>query len=299
VNQPDVLAVFDEQMRRHPADSPGVRVEVDERVTRMVASDGSWSAVLWSALGESDAGEVIAAEKARARGSLEWKLYSHDRPADLPDLLKAAGFEPEPSETLLVAEIADLDLPITPLTDVRTVVVDDPAGVATMLRVHDAVFGPGAVHPSVAEAVQTALDLRPRPIEAVVAWAGDEPVSAGRVEFHEGTDFASLWGGGTVPAWRGRGVFSALVAHRALLARDRGFRYLQVDALPTSRPILERMGFHPLAETTPWMYEAGGPDRRWAQATVAGRAGPMSRSMIRRSPGQASSRTSRGICRAA
>jgi hypothetical protein len=33
----------------------------------------------------------------------------------------------------------------------------------------------------------------------------------------------------------------------------RGFRYLQVDALPASRPILERMGFHPLAETTPWM----------------------------------------------
>jgi hypothetical protein len=36
----------------------------------------------------------------------------------------------------------------------------------------------------------------------------------------------------------------------------RGFRYLQVDALPASRPILERMGFHPLAETTPWMLES-------------------------------------------
>jgi hypothetical protein len=58
--------------------------------------------------------------------------------------------------------------------------------------------------------------------------------------------------------WRGRGVFRALVGHRAVLARNRGFRYLQVDAMPASRPILRRMGFHPLAETTPWMYEGGG-----------------------------------------
>ena len=74
------------------------------------------------------------------------------------------------------------------------------------------------------------------------------------MEFHEGTDFASLWGGGTLPEWRGRGVFRTLVGHRAVLARDRGFRYLQVDALPTSRPILERMCFHPLPETTPWTH---------------------------------------------
>ena len=255
MDQPDVLAAFDEQMRRRPVAGPGVRVEAEQRLTRTAGTDGSCCAVVWSDLTETDADEVIAAEVARASGSLEWKLYSHDRPADLPDRLRAAGLRPEPVETLLVAEIADLDVPVAAPDGVRLAVVDDPAGVRTMLRVHDAVFGPGTTHPSVAEAVRTALRLRPRPIEAVVAWAGEEPVSAGRVEFHEGTDFASLWGGGTLPAWRGRGVFRALVAHRALLARDRGFRYLQVDALPASRPILERMGFHPLAETTPWMYE--------------------------------------------
>jgi GNAT superfamily N-acetyltransferase len=136
---------------------------------------------------------------------------------------------------------------------VRLAAVDDPSGVAAMLRVHDDVFGAGSVYPSVVEAVRAALDIRPKPIEAVLAWAGDVAVSAGRVEFHEGTDFASLWGGGTLPEWRGRGVFRALVGHRARLARERGYRYLQVDALPTSRPILQRMGFCPLAETTPWV----------------------------------------------
>ena len=258
-----MLAAFDEQMRHHPVESPGVRIEAEERVTRTIGTDGSWTSVVWSRLTELDADEVIAAEIARTVGSFEWKLYSHDRPAGLPRRLRAAGLTPEPVEMLMVAEIADLDLPTAPPGGVRVQTVEDDAGVETMSRVHDEVFGPGTTYPGVIEAVRTSLSRRPRPIEAVVAWAADVAVSAGRVEFHEGTEFASLWGGGTLPEWRGRGVFRALVGHRAVLARDRGFRYLQVDALPTSRPILERMGFRPLAETTPWMYEpdatAGAP----------------------------------------
>ncbi len=250
-----MLTTFDEQMRRHPAESPGVRVEAEERVTRTVGTDGTWTAVVWSRLAEDDADDVIAAEIGRAAGSFEWKLYSHDGPADLPHRLRAAGLTPEPVEMLMVAEIADLDLPVTDPAGVRLSVVDDASGVDAMLGVHDDVFGRGSVFPSVVEAVRTALDMQPRPIEAVVAWAGDVAVSAGRVEFHEGTDFASLWGGGTLREWRGRGVFRALVGHRAVLARERGYRYLQVDALPTSRPILQRMGFQPLAETTPWVRE--------------------------------------------
>jgi len=58
--------------------------------------------------------------------------------------------------------------------------------------------------------------------------------------------------GGTLTGWRGRGVFRALVARRAAMASDRGFRYLQVDAMPTSRPILARLGFVELAITTPY-----------------------------------------------
>jgi hypothetical protein len=36
------------------------------------------------------------------------------------------------------------------------------------------------------------------------------------------------------------------------LAAARGFRYLQVDASPDSRPILRRLGFAELATTTPF-----------------------------------------------
>jgi GNAT superfamily N-acetyltransferase len=88
------------------------------------------------------------------------------------------------------------------------------------------------------------------------------PVAGGRVELHPGTDFASLWGGCTAEAWRGRGLFRAVVAHRAAFAATHGARYLQLDASPQSRPILERVGFVKLAETTPFAMAQPGLDQR-------------------------------------
>jgi GNAT superfamily N-acetyltransferase len=57
----------------------------------------------------------------------------------------------------------------------------------------------------------------------------------------------------TLPEYRGRGLYRATVARRAELAREAGYRWLYVDALPTSRPILERLGFVTLTTTTPYV----------------------------------------------
>lgn len=51
---------------------------------------------------------------------------------------------------------------------------------------------------------------------------------------------------------RGRGLYRATVLKRAEIARERGYRWLFVDALPTSRPILDRIGFTQLTTTTPY-----------------------------------------------
>jgi resolvase-like protein len=47
----------------------------------------------------------------------------------------------------------------------------------------------------------------------------------------EDTAFASLLGGSTLKAWRSRGHLPALVAVRARLAAEHGYRYLQVDGV--------------------------------------------------------------------
>lgn len=83
----------------------------------------------------------------------------------------------------------------------------------------------------------------PSALTIVVAEAGDDVVCAAWVRFARDTEFATLWGGGTLPEWRWRGIYRAIVAYRANLAAQRGYRYLQVDASDNSRPILERLGF--------------------------------------------------------
>jgi hypothetical protein len=243
----EVLAAFDEQFRRG---APWPGVERDGSVVRIV-TDG-WKGVVWSDLDASTADEAIQREIARfgGLGEWEWKLYSYDAPADLADRLRAAGFVPEDEETLLVATIADLDPSSDPPDGVELHAVEDEAGVEALLRVHREVFG--SVHEGLGR--DLLAGLREGRQRAVVAWAGDRPICSGRVEFNEGTDFASLYGGGTVEDWRGRGVFRALVAYRAAQAAARGFRYLQTDASDDSNPILQRLGFRKLATTTPYIH---------------------------------------------
>src|SRR4051812_49865076 len=93
----------------------------------------------------------------------------------------------------------------------------------------------------------------------VVAEAGDAIVCAGWVRFESGTEFATLWGGATLPAWRGRGIYRALVARRAQLVAQRGRRYIGVDASDDSRPILERLRFVPGTATTPYVWSPPPP----------------------------------------
>jgi len=248
-----VLAAFDEQIRRRPGPEGAGVVERDAHVVRTLSI--GWGGVTWSDLDATVADTVIAAQVARFAQEgrpWEWKYYSYDTPADLPARLAAAGFAAEEPEALLIAEISELDLDVAPPDGVQVVVVRDAHGVADLVCVHDEVFGGDHAH--VGRSVLAGLAHEPATSAAVVAVAEGRPVSAGRVEFHHGTDFASIWGGGTLPQWRGRGVFRALVAHRAGLAAELGFRYLQVDASPDSRPILERLGFVELATTIPFAH---------------------------------------------
>ena len=258
-----ILADYDAQVRRGlRPDGSGAVGELIGRVVRWKTVGGEgWSGIVWSDLDPGTADGVIA-EQVRffaERGEpFEWKLYSYDRPPDLDQRLLAAGFVPEDPESLMVADagaIAGPDGPaVTPPDWVRLVPVTDEAGIGLMAEVHDQVFGPD---PQLRGRLIAQLRNSPEGTVLVLAMAGDEPVCSARVEFIPGTAFAGLWGGGTLPQWRGRGIYRALVAYRARLAAARGYRYLQVDASPQSRPILERLGFDCLAVTTPYVWSPG------------------------------------------
>ena len=244
----ELLAIYEEQVRRRPT---WEGVERADRVIRLLHP--AWRGILWSDLDESNADAVIAREIERFEGvgEWEWKHYSHDTPPDLPRRLVAAGFVPDETETMLIAEVAALPRE-SPLPDgVELREVTDEAGSAAMARVHGEGFGE---EPNEALEREVLEEIRSGTTRAVVAFAGDRPICAGRIELYKGTDFAALFGGATVPDWRRRGIFRAVVAQRTAWAADAGYRYLQTDASDDSRPILERLGFIPVAKTTPYLH---------------------------------------------
>lgn len=71
------------------------------------------------------------------------------------------------------------------------------------------------------------------------AWMYIEPDSS----------FASLWGGSTLPSFRGKGCYTALLEVRAKKAFELGHPILTVDASPMSRPILKKNVFVCIALT--------------------------------------------------
>ncbi|MEU9287401.1 GNAT family N-acetyltransferase [Streptomyces sp. NPDC048275] len=251
-----VLALFDRDMREGARpDGPGALVERVGKVVRQVGTEQGWNGVIWSDLDETRVDAAIVDQMryfAKLGREFEWKLYGHDKPEDLGQRLRDAGFVAQPEETLMIAELGDLALDAQPPEGVRLLPVTDRAGVDLVADVHEQAFGTDSTrmrHQLLAQLTGDADN-----VVAVVALAGEEPVSAARMEMVPGTRFAGLWGGGTVESWRGRGIYRALVAHRARVAADRGYRYVQVDASSQSRPVLARLGFEPLTTTTPYVY---------------------------------------------
>ena len=234
--------------RRHLAYA-GQSTHVGPLVTRNAAVDGQWHNVTAPHLTAADADATIAGEIAhhRARGkSFEWKVYAHDPLRDLRDRLARHGFAVGPLEAVLVYDLARPpvwanDLDICAVHRVRTL-----ADVEIYSRVSSEIFGRAfTFEGELAAAVRAGA----QETRGYVAWHGDEPVSIGRLYTHPQSWFGGMYGGGTREEFRGRGFYRALVAARARDAIACGAKYLLVDALPTSRPILERLGFQHLTDT--------------------------------------------------
>jgi GNAT superfamily N-acetyltransferase len=264
VDDARLRAAFDEQVRRRTRDDrPGARAEADGPAVRQVASGGrGWSGITWSDLSGPAGADAAIAEQVRYFGALglpfEWKLYDYDQPSDLSSRLTAAGFVPDEDEAVMVAEVSDVPAHVTLPDGVTLREVTTEADVGLLIQVHDRVFG--GEQPRLHRDLLAQLRQAPQSVAMVLAMALDEPVCSARVDFPPGSEFAGLWGGGTLPAWRGRGIYRALIAYRAGLAARRGYRYLTVDASADSEPILRRLGFRCLARTTPYQWAPAGPE---------------------------------------
>jgi GNAT superfamily N-acetyltransferase len=263
--------VYDAELRAWvPAKlPPQASIDQDGPVVRVVGLDNRGFVTYRSLAGLTGAEVDVLIARQRdffaARGEgVEWKLHGHDEPADLASRLVAAGFVPEAQETVVIGRAGPLAATSTEPPSGEDQSVADQSVKAQGVRLREVtaradlermaeMWSPDRYY--VVTALEDELAADPTGITVVVAEATPGTVvSAGWVRYVHGTAFATLWGGSTLPEWRGRGIYKALVRYRARLAVARGFEYLQVDASDDSRPILERNGFIPVTTTTPYVH---------------------------------------------
>lgn len=256
MNTNEILALYDEDERIQAA-APGMRREVDGPLVRLVmeAEAEGLSYIAYSSLNEANADAAIARQvayfQALGRG-FEWTLYGHDSPPDLGQRLVAAGFEKEETGSLLALDLAAapprLLAPIT--ADVRQ--VTEIGQLETVRALLQAVWD----EPFAWFIPRMSRYLAPDGYVSIyLAYVNGRPASAAWAFFPPGSRFVGLFGGTTLEVYRGRGLYSALLAARAREALRRGRRFLHVDAGEMSRPILHKQGFVLLTETTPYMQE--------------------------------------------
>jgi len=250
----EILRLLDED-RRGPAYDATV-VEVLPELVRGRLADGKHHWIAYSSLDENNVDAVITRELEHYRelgAEFEWTVYGHDRPTDMLDRLRAHGFIPGACEAVM---IYDLKAPADWMreTNIGSLIrVDRLEQVADFRAVAETVFDKD--YSSTANELSEAIRTGSTQHRAYVAYADGKPVSVGRLYTHPKRIFAGLYGGGTIEEYRGRGIYRTVVAARARDAWASGARYLRVDALPTSRPILERMGFEKMTETWPCQWK--------------------------------------------
>jgi GNAT superfamily N-acetyltransferase len=180
----------------------------------------------------------------------EWKYYDYDQPADLADRLAKAGFQPEEDEAILVGEAAEQATDARLPDGVTIREVTEQADFERIARFQDIIWG--SDHSWLLTRLASSI------VNVVAEDESGEVVSAAWMRGTPGTGFAGLWGGSTLERWRGKGIYRALVAYRAKIAVEQGFRYVHVDASPDSAPILRRLGLVQIATSIPYVVRPAG-----------------------------------------
>jgi len=243
MNVEEMRDIFDCEQRRDVVYGDATR-QVTPRVVRHPPKYGGGGFVLYTELNAGNVEEEIAAQVAffdEQGVAFEWKVFEHDQPPDLRQRLARHGFEVEDPEAIMVLDLAEQTAASdrTNGYDIRR--ITDPDDIDALVDVEERIWRED--RSVLGDRLRRDLLDDPDGMSIYMIYADGEPASVGWIYFHDDTQFASLWGGSTLPRYRKRGLYTALLSIRKQEATTRGFRFLTVDASPMSEPILARHGF--------------------------------------------------------
>jgi GNAT superfamily N-acetyltransferase len=192
-------------------------------------------------------GEVVAQVRAWGLGELSW--WVSDRTPAIEAALIGRGAQLAETVRVLALDLRDgrIELDVPP--DVATHLVRDEATLRAATLVRTAGWEqPMPDEPQfAADLARTVRDLARWSEFKVVATIGGSPVATGGCEIVDGV--ARLWSGVTLPEWRGRGAYRAVLRERLTLASRHGADMALVKGrVGTSGPILRRAGFSDFGE---------------------------------------------------
>ena len=259
-----LLAAYDEQLRTD-AETPSAIAVERLGPLRLVTFAGGRGFITYQDLGGADADAIralVAQALARYEADeqirrVEWKTRGHDHAPGLHEALLEKGFVAEETESIMIGEAQALAVDVELPEGVMVRRIFEEADVRAMSAMQAEAFGDSeseAVEKSEALLRRLALD------EAMQLWVGEAEgrvVTAGTLEPVPDTEFAGIWGGSTLEAWRGRGIYRALTAARARSAIELGKSFIHSDSTEYSRPILERSGLLKVSTTTPYLWKRG------------------------------------------
>ena len=248
---------------------PDARRIARQGLVRDFYSDGKSCEVAYSHSSESEIDQLIQegiTDCLREGYELEWKLYGHDQPHCLRERLIASGFEAGDLEAFMVLRTkSDTMEQFAGIENTDIKRVNDENSLKDYQIIMEEVHGTN--RDSEVEQYRFMLENHPNNMSLYVAYVDGEAATCGRVYFHEESQFAGLYGGNTRVKYRKRGLFTQIVGVRVREAIKRGIPYICVDALPTSEPILTRLGFERLTYTQPFTFML--PSLAPSQRTVA------------------------------
>lgn len=187
--------------------------------------------------------EIRALLRAEGRAGTELELGESSTPADLVPRLQQLGVSLDEEEPVAVGMVLSSPMSddVPPGVEARRVATVDELALARHIQ-REAFVDPRPV-----DLAETLADFAREGIDGstYLAWVDGEPAAAAYAAY---TPWGLiLFGGATLPAVRGRGAYRALVAARAADGAARGTPALVTHAGRMSRPILERLGFEPVA----------------------------------------------------
>lgn len=234
---------------------PGYHSEISGCVTRLVSDSRFGSLIADFSLNESNLSSEIQ-KQIQYFDSLnkhfEWKIYDTDEPKNIGSVLTGFGFKKAETEAFMVLDLEATEDSFFDPGTIEVTRITDRQGIIDAVAVQEMVWD--REFTTFSDQLFDILVADQKSMSLYVVYDQGHPVSSARISFNADSPFAGLWSGATVKEFRGKGYFTALLKTRALEAKNRGVKYLTIDASEMSRKIVEKYGFEFITYTHPYDY---------------------------------------------